>query len=120
MKRADIILAAVILTAALLFMGWRQFTHVEGNTAVVTVDGRETARYSLNRDTDVELQGIGGGNRLVIHGGVADVTDADCPGQLGVRESSIRFDGETIVCLPHKLVVTIESEEKPEVDGVAK
>lgn len=119
-KRADIILAAVILAAALLFLGWRQFTRSEGNTAVVTVDGKETARYSLDREVDVELEGIGGVNHLVIRGGVADVTDADCPDRLCVRESAIRFDGETIVCLPHKLVVKIENEEKPAVDGVAK
>ena len=120
MKRADIILAAVILAAAFLFLGWRQFTRTEGNTVVVTVDGKETARFALDREVDVQLDGAGGVNRLVIHDGLAEVTDADCPDRLCVKESSIRYSGETIVCLPHKLVVRIESDEMPEVDGVAK
>lgn len=111
---------AVVLLLAVSCLGLRLMTRSEGDAAVVTVDGVEVARYPLSRDMETELTGLGGTNYLVIHDGMADVTEADCPDELCVHESAIRYDGETIVCLPHKLVVRIESSEKPEVDGVVK
>jgi hypothetical protein len=36
-----------------------------------------------------------------------------------VHQRDIQNDGETIVCLPNKVIVEIESSKKSEVDAVA-
>ena len=117
LRRADILLAAVPIVCALALLAFLHCTRTDGAVAVVTVEGRETARYALDRDTETEIEGVGGTNHLVITNGTVGMTNADCPDKLCVKQGSIRYDGESIVCLPHKVVVTIESEEKPDVDA---
>ena len=58
-------------------------------------------------------------NTLTIAERKADMTDADCPDLLCVHQKAISKDGETIVCLPNKVVVTVISSEKSDMDAVA-
>ena len=110
--RNDLILIAVLLAAAGIAFG-------SGGYAVVVQDGKEVATYPLNVDTSVTINSPTGFNTLVIKDGKADVTDADCPDKLCVNQHSISYDGETIVCLPNKLVVKIVSEVESDVDIIA-
>ena len=50
-------------------------------------------------------------NTLVIKDGEASMTEADCPDGICVAHRPIKNTGESIVCLPHKIVVEIQSEE---------
>ena len=46
---------------------------------------------------------------------------ADCPDQICKNHKPIRKSGETIVCLPHKAVIEISSEEdESEMDGITR
>ena len=115
-RRADLILIAALLVLALLLaLGLRLFGSA-GAVAVVSVDGVETARYPLSADGTYPLNG--GTNTLVIENGTARVTEADCPDRLCVRQGAVRYTGQSIVCLPNRLVVTIEGAEKSPVDAV--
>ena len=55
---------------------------------------------------------------IVIEKGEVYMEDADCPDKLCMKQGSISGTGQTIVCLPHKLVVTVENGKEPELDGV--
>ena len=46
--------------------------------------------------------------------------EADCPDRLCVKQKAICKNGETIVCLPHKVVVEIRSQEENLLDGQTK
>ncbi len=116
-RRADLLLIAGLLLLALgLFAAFRLFGG-EGAYAVVTVDGRETGRYPLSESGRFELNG--GSNILVIEDGAARVTEANCPDKLCVRQGAISRSGETIVCLPNRLVVTVVGAEDRGVDAVS-
>ena len=117
--RNDLILIAVLLAAAGIAFGIIQLGKKSGGYAVVVQDGKEVATYPLNMDTSVTINSPTGFNTLVIKDGKADVTDADCPDKLCVNQHSISYDGETIVCLPNKLVVKIVSEAESDVDIIA-
>lgn len=119
-KRNDIILIAVLLAAAGIAFGAIQLGKKSGGYAVVVQEGREVATYPLNEDVTVTFTTPAGGhNTLVIKDGKADVTEADCPDKLCVNQHSISCNGETIVCLPNKLVVKIVSEAEADVDVIA-
>lgn len=118
-RRNDIILIAALLAAAGTAFGIIQLSKTSGGYAVVVQDGRETATYPLNEDISVTITSPTGYNTLVIKDGKADVTDADCPDKLCVNQHSISYNGETIVCLPNKLVVKIVSEAEADVDVIA-
>lgn len=109
-KRNDIILIAVLLllTAAglLLFNAFK----VGGDTVVVLIDGKESASYPLSVDKEVVIETENGKNVLVIKDKIAFVKEADCPDGICVEHRPVSKVGETIVCLPHSLVIKIESK----------
>lgn len=105
----DIILVAALLALAFAAWGVISFTQKNGEYAVVEIDGTETARYPLDTDIRVDIETEGGHvNTLVIEGGKASVVSADCPDKLCVKQRSVSRTGETIICLPHRLVIRIE------------
>ena len=107
--RNDLLLigAALLISviAALLFF----FTGETGEYASVIIDGEEAGRYSLaeNREIVLEFDREDYYNLLVIKDGVAFVAEANCRDGICVSHRAIKRVGETIVCLPHRLVVEI-------------
>ena len=104
----DILLIAALLLAALAVWGLLRLTRSRGAEAVVTVDGETVATLPLTEDTVVNIgAGEGFSNVVEVSGGRVRVSDADCLDRLCVRMGWISRDGESVVCLPHKLVVTV-------------
>ena len=122
-KRNDFILAAVILVIAVAGLLIMNFTKAQGDFAVVRIDGAEKYRYSLSENVSLDIVTGEDGenvNTLVIKDGEAVMTEADCPDGICVAHRPIKNTGESIVCLPHKIVVEIQSEENvDELDAVA-
>ncbi len=106
--RNDIFLIVIVITLILLSVLFLTPKN-KGNYAVVRLGAIETARYPLseNIQTDILSNGI---NRLVIENGEAYVSSADCKTQVCVKSGAIKNVGETIVCLPHNLIIEIISE----------
>ncbi|MCR4676582.1 MAG: NusG domain II-containing protein [Sphaerochaetaceae bacterium] len=121
-KKADIILIAALLLAALSFLLFQLFSRQSGAVVKVSVGGEVVKELSLYRDQRYEINGVNGGfNTLVIENGQAWIEDADCPDALCVHMGKISFEGQSIVCLPHKVVVTVEGKaSQSSVDAVAK
>lgn len=104
----DILLITSLLLAALLAWGLLRLTRVRGAEAIVTVDGETVATLPLSMDATLDVgAGEGFSNVVEVSGGRVRVSDADCPDRLCVRMGWISRDGESVVCLPHKLVVTV-------------
>ena len=111
-KRNTLILAAAILGTALLLSVPRLIagTRKPENVleVVVAVDGEEAAVFPLSGKEDVIIDGYRGGfNHLVIKDGEAVLTEADCPDRRCTRMGPISEPGEWMVCLPHRVTVTI-------------
>lgn len=103
----------LVMIAAMLLLSFTlvlviSLTKEEGAVAVVEIDGDEVATYSL--DTDGEYVLNGGTNVLVIEDGCAYLSYAECPDHTCVKTGKIRFVGESIVCLPNRLSVTVRGE----------
>lgn len=109
--RNDIILIGVILIVAVaLFLGFK-ITQRSGNRVVVNVGGKVVAEYSLKENLKQEIFTSEGNeleNLLVIKDGEAYISSANCPDKICVEHRPISKTGESIVCLPHKLVISIE------------
>lgn len=124
MKKNDLILIGSVLVLALFFfIGYHLIYHKEGSYVIVTVDGTQKAAFPLSEDTTYTIKGAHHGtNRLVIKDGSASITEADCPDKLCVNQKAIQKEGETLVCLPHKVIVSISSSDpsdRGKLDGVA-
>lgn len=109
--KKDFILIGTILILACGFFLVKNFTAKNGNTVKILIDGKEKYSYNLSKDKTQEiLTGDNGvfSNTVVIKGGKVTVKSANCPDKICVKHRAISKKGETIVCLPHKLVVVIE------------
>ena len=56
-------------------------------------------------------------NVVVIKDGKVSVTEASCKNQVCVKHSEISLSGESIVCLPNRLIVRIEGGSDEEGGG---
>lgn len=123
-KRNSVFLFIGVIMLAMVTMVffWTRIQE-RGATAVVTVDGEERYRCSLLMEREITIDDT---NTLVIKDGTADMISADCPDQICVKQTAISKAGETIICLPNKVVVTIETlngtqkPERGEVDAIVK
>lgn len=115
-KTADLVLVGglLVVAAVLALVLWRRSP--TGGTAEVQVDGIPVAALPLDVDTTYVIDGVGGGrNILRIADGKATVTEATCPDGVCVRHRAINRAGQSILCLPNKVVVRIIGE--PTVDA---
>lgn len=122
-SKNDVKFMAVLVVLVLVVLG--VFYYLKQNTSgtqvVVSVDGEEYGRYSLdkNQEIPIVIDGVTT-NLLVIKDGVADMTEANCPDKLCVYQREISKSNETIVCLPNKVVVEISGGGESGFDTIAK
>ena len=103
-------LLAVVIAVGLIYL----FCRAEGDTVTVTVDGKPFGTYSLAEDRTVEIRTGEGGeelNLLVIENGEASVVEASCPDGICAAHKPISREGESIVCLPHRVVITVKTSD---------
>ena len=119
LKKNDIILVVAILVIALASLLFIILSRKEGSSVVVTLDGKPYQTFELSKDTSFTVEdGKGGFNTFEIKNGFVDMLEASCPDKICVNHKSIHYNHETIVCLPNKVVLTIESAKDSEVDAV--
>lgn len=127
MKKADLIIIAIVIISALTFFGIREYNkytitkNSSGLYVEIQIDGQVFRRIELTEETEetILLETELGHNTIVINDGIVDMYDADCRDQICVNEKSLSEVGDIIVCLPHKVVVEIKGSEKPSIDGVS-
>ena len=123
LKSADFYLVAVLLIITAGLLAWIQFgVKKQGETVVIKVDGNVVKQLALKNDTEFDVSGYQGGmNHIVIQDNAVYMSDADCPDKLCVHQGKIQYAGQSIICLPNKVSVTIEDEQdKNGVDAVAQ
>lgn len=120
MKKNDLYLTGFILLAALtITAGYLLLFREDGASAQITINGEVYQTLPLNHDTTITIPSDDGHtNVLTIHNGYADITDADCPDKLCVHQKKISKKGETLVCLPHKIVISIISGKQSQTDSI--
>ena len=117
--RNDLLLAAILLLLGGALALFLRFTRQAGGTVSVQIDGNVVMELPLGEDIDLVLGEGAHTNTLVIADGKARVAEASCPDQICVRQGAVQYAGESIVCLPHRLVVTVQGGPPPDIDGTA-
>ncbi|MCQ2547199.1 MAG: NusG domain II-containing protein [Clostridia bacterium] len=112
-KKADIILAVVLIVLGLAASYLISFGDELGSELKISSQGSLFGTYSLLEDQTIKVKTDDGHfNRVQIRDGQVSVDAADCTGQDCVHSHAISKGGETIVCLPNKLVLEITGGEK--------
>jgi hypothetical protein len=150
-SRADILLIIFFTAAAVLLEVWMLFGRREGSRLQISYDGSELYTISLEQSADARTQRFclitypetsegkvspkvsffeampvcpadSSYNLLMIGEETVTMEAADCRDQICVHHIPISGSGESIICLPHKLVVTVTGKQDDDnaLDGVAK
>ncbi len=121
LKRNDIILIGVIVLLGLTAFFVMKMTRSDGSQVLVTIDGKKYQSFELNKDMKftIHLENKEE-NTFEIKDGYVKMVDATCPDKLCVQHSGIHYNHETIVCLPHKVVLQIVGGEEDDVDFKVK
>ena len=93
---------------------------VAGSYVTITVDGKEYGTYSLLENQTITIGEGEHKNVIDIKDGKAYMTSASCPDQLCVNQNAIGYDKQSIICLPNKVVVTVTSDDKSDVDMIIR
>ncbi len=120
--KRDVIFLSVLAAALAAFaIFYLMRGSVQGDRVEILIDGDVYGSYSLGEDREIPIE-IDGEvcNVLKIEGGSADMVEANCPDKLCVHQRAISKDKETIVCLPHKIVVEVISDTESGFDSIAK
>lgn len=85
-----------------------------GAYVAISVDGESRGSYPLSEDRRIRIDSSEGYNIIEISGGQVSVSEADCPNGDCMRYGRISKTGQIILCLPHRLAITIISEGGPD------
>ena len=85
---------------------------------LLTCNGKEVAVFDLDKNTEYIFHGLFD-NKLVIENGYAFISESNCPDKVCVHSKKISKSGETICCLPNKVLLSVVSK-KHETDVISK
>ena len=121
-KRDFLIIAAFLAVGGILAL-LLILTGRRGQMVRVRVDGETVKEFPLSENVVWDIPGANGGsNRMVIRDGQAWVEEASCPDGLCIRMGKISKSGQSVICLPNRVVVEITADptedSPPETDFV--
>lgn len=107
-KPVDIIVVAFIIICSLIITYF--FTYDGAHYAVIYVNGSEFGRYNLynEKKQEVKISTEYGSNVVVIDKQKVWVSETSCKDKVEVNAGMISRPGQSLVCLPNRLVITVE------------
>ncbi|MBQ8924018.1 MAG: NusG domain II-containing protein [Lachnospiraceae bacterium] len=106
-SKKDVIFIIVLLTITMMIFIFMRISRSTGYNVKISADGKTVKTLSLDKDTEYVFESDKGYNIIIIKDGAVYVKEADCPDKICVNHKKISNVGETIICLPHELVVEI-------------
>lgn len=122
MKKRDWILLAAIILLILGSFSLRELfaDHHRSGVAVIESDGQIYGEYPLAQDQEIAVEYEDHINIVVIEDRTVFVREADCDNQQCVRQGRISRNGQSIICLPHRMIITLKDAEEQEYDTIAE
>lgn len=114
-KKWDIIIIILLICLSLtpeLIFGIMMNKNYTGTYAEVTVDGKLYKKILLSEhrgEEEINVKTKYGYNTIQIKDDSIGIIDSDCPDKICVNSGFISKPGDLSVCLPHKLMIEIKS-----------
>jgi hypothetical protein len=117
-KAGDWILIAIILSLSLfLFARQASVPCTKGYVRVIQ-DSKQVREFRSDKDGIYNFPVKYGTMRIELKGGAVRVAEAECPQQLCVNSGWIRQAGQSIVCVPNRIIIELQGGPAIPYDGV--
>ncbi len=103
-EKRSIVVLAVFMAVGLILFCVIALLSKGGERVVITRAGEELYNSPLSSDIELDY----GTNTVVIKNGRVYVSKADCRDKICKNHKPISKTGETIVCLPNRIIVEIK------------
>lgn len=104
MKKGDFVIIGSVVTAFVLSIVLLTSFSKQGSHVVIKQDNQIVYDKSIAENATVETAT----NKIIIQDGVVQMEHSNCKNQICVKSGQISKKGETIVCLPNKVIVEIK------------
>lgn len=117
MTKGDKVLIVVVVILTLFSLGFikRQAFSNENKFVSIQVNGKEIKKVIFDKKIigkKIPIESKYGFNLIEIDDEKVRVIEADCPDKIDVKQGYISKIGETIICLPNRMVVEIKGVKK--------
>ena len=116
-KKDLIFIFSILIFAVFLLLIQRVYGNAqdEADLVKITVNQKLYGTYDLNKNQTITIQNDFGINTIQIQNKDVWMEEADCPDGYCKEQGHISKNKQTIVCLPHKLVVEISDDSEKSV-----
>lgn len=111
-----ILLIVLIIGIGVSFL--MSFSASTGSTVIVELKDLPVYKGNLAENRKVTIKGTHGDVRIQIRDGKVAVVFAECPNKVCVRTGWRSRSGESIICVPNRVIVRILGEETNVIQGV--
>lgn len=87
---------------------------VSGKYVEIKIDGEIYYFDSIGIDKELDIRTDYGYNHVVISDGTVYVSEADCRDYTCMNVGHIQYDGDVIICLPHRLSISVVDRREDE------
>lgn len=117
MTKADKILIVVVVILAFISLGLikKQALSNDDKFISIQVNGEEVKKIIFDKSVvgkEIPIESEYGFNLVEIGDEKVRVVEADCPDKIDVKKGYISKIGETIVCLPNKMIIEIKGIQR--------
>ncbi len=93
-------------------------THKEAKYCIISVNGRDTYKLLLSEPKTIKIKGAIGKSTVEIKDRSVRILDSPCPLKICMHQGKIKASGETIICVPNRVMIRITGKEL--VDAITK
>jgi hypothetical protein len=104
LKKGDFLIIGAVAAVFILSVVFIFSFSNQGSRVVIKQNNEIIYNQSINQNDTVDT----GSNIVIIKDGVVFMNEADCKNQICVKSGKISKKGESIVCLPNKVIVEIK------------
>ncbi len=110
MKLADILIILLVTSAGI--SGILFGIGSSGGKSVIIKTPYGDYRYSLEKDREINVKGLLGNYVVEIKNGRVRAKESNCPEQICVKRGWIHLSGDSIICLPNRIIIKIDNQEQ--------
>ncbi|NLG52962.1 MAG: NusG domain II-containing protein [Clostridiales bacterium] len=111
-RKGDYLVAFIVLAAALFTWFYPFLRGGASDRAVVTKDGVELCTLPLDKDTEFALDEA----TIQVKDGKIRILKSSCPDKVCVNTGGISKSGQSIVCVPNRIIIKIPYGDSGDAD----